>query len=93
MKSAVANNHHWEVFNEAIPSTKKLPPNQDLPAELYSLLKDTTDYAWYITSFELSPEDLPRKNGASPILRIMSLGHSLLAFVNGEYIGTLAYTF
>ncbi|KAJ1390461.1 hypothetical protein SESBI_37471 [Sesbania bispinosa] len=49
VKSGVANNHKWEVFNEAIPSTKKRPTNQWIPAELYSLIKDKTDYAWYTT--------------------------------------------
>ncbi|KAJ1385593.1 hypothetical protein SESBI_41556 [Sesbania bispinosa] len=49
VKSGVANNHKWEVFNEEILSTKKLPTNQLILAELYSLLKDKTDYAWYTT--------------------------------------------
>lgn len=49
MRSAVANNHKWEVFYEAIPSSKKLQTNEKTPAELYKLLKDTTDYAWYTT--------------------------------------------
>ncbi|CAL0318934.1 unnamed protein product [Lupinus luteus] len=83
-RSTLANNHKWEVFSETIPS---LPVTQKLPAELYSLLKDTTDYAWFSTSFNLGAQDLP-KNGAAPVLRIMSLGHSLLTFVNGEYIGS-----
>ncbi|XP_027357087.1 beta-galactosidase 13-like [Abrus precatorius] len=87
-RSAVANNHQWEVFQEPIPTTKKLPINQKIPAELYSLLKDTTDYAWYTTSFELTQEDMPTKVGALPILRVMSLGHSLIAYVNGDYVGT-----
>ena len=88
VRSVVANNHKWEVFSESIPSTNKLPPNKTLPAELYHMLKDTTDYGWYTTSFELDPEDLPKKSEVVPVLRIMSLGHSLSAFVNGEYIGT-----
>ncbi|GAU33634.1 hypothetical protein TSUD_310420 [Trifolium subterraneum] len=88
VRSAVANNFKWEVFSESIPSTNELKSNQKFPAELYILLKDTTDYGWYTTSFELGPEDLPKKSGASPVLRIMSLGHSLSAFVNGQYIGT-----
>ncbi|XP_045803623.1 beta-galactosidase 13-like [Trifolium pratense] len=88
VRSAVANNLKWEVFSEPIPSTNKLPSNQKFPAELYVLLKDTTDYGWYTTSFELDPEDLPKKSGAAPVLRIMSLGHTLSAFVNGQYIGT-----
>lgn len=36
---------------------------------------------------ELGPEDIPKKSDVAPVLRILSLGHSLQAFVNGEYIG------
>lgn len=49
VKSAVANNLKWELFLEAIPSSKKLESNQKIPLELYTLLKDTTDYGWYTT--------------------------------------------
>jgi len=35
----------------------------------------------------LSPEQLPIKPGVLPVLRIMSLGHSMVAFVNGELVG------
>ncbi|XP_027355010.1 beta-galactosidase 13-like [Abrus precatorius] len=89
-KSKTANNHKWEVFNEPVPTTKqtKFDSKVKVPAELYSLLKDTTDYGWYTTSVELGPEDLSRKTDVSPVLRIMSLGHSLLAFVNGEFVGS-----
>ncbi|KAK7283549.1 hypothetical protein RIF29_13131 [Crotalaria pallida] len=87
-KSSHANNHKWEVFTESIPSPKQLPAKQKIPQELYGLLRDNSDYAWYTTSFKLSPEDLPKKSGATPVLRIMSLGHSLLAFVNGKYVGS-----
>ncbi|KAK4284853.1 hypothetical protein QN277_001631 [Acacia crassicarpa] len=87
-RSQIANSNKWEVFTEAIPTTQDVPVNQDFPQELYGLLKDTTDYAWYTTSIVLSPEDMPRKKGVSPVLRIISLGHSLVAFVNGEYLGT-----
>ncbi|PNY14323.1 beta-galactosidase 13-like protein [Trifolium pratense] len=87
-KSKTANNFKWEVFHEPIPTAAELPAKQKLPAELYSLLKDTTDYGWYTTSVELGPEDLPKKNDVSPVLRILSLGHSLLAFVNGQFIGS-----
>ncbi|KAL5129884.1 Beta-galactosidase 13 [Glycine soja] len=87
-RSMAANNHKWEVYSENIPTTKQIPTNEKIPTELYSLLKDTSDYAWYTTSVELGPEDLPKKNDISPVLRIMSLGHSLVAFVNGEFIGS-----
>ncbi|TKY67659.1 Beta-galactosidase 14 [Spatholobus suberectus] len=86
--SKEANNNKWEVFSETVPTTKQIPPNNKIPRELYSFLKDASDYAWYTTSVELGPEDLPMKKEISPVLRIMSLGHSLLAFVNGEFIGS-----
>lgn len=44
-----ANNHKWEVYSENIPTTKQIPTNEKIPTELYSLLKDTSDYAWYTT--------------------------------------------
>ncbi|KAG4973722.1 hypothetical protein JHK87_030543 [Glycine soja] len=87
-RSMAANDHKWEVYSETIPTTKQIPTHEKNPIELYSLLKDTSDYAWYTTSVELRPEDLPKKNDIPTILRIMSLGHSLLAFVNGEFIGS-----
>ncbi|KAF7810783.1 beta-galactosidase 13-like [Senna tora] len=86
-RSQTANNNKWEVFTETIPTTKEVPVNQKVPQELFNLLKDTTDYGWYTTSFVLSPEDLPRKEDAAPILRVTSFGHSMLAFVNGEFVG------
>ncbi|KAK7310538.1 hypothetical protein RJT34_08104 [Clitoria ternatea] len=88
VRSAVANNHQWEVYSEAIPTIKKLPVVNTKPLELYTFLKDTTDYAWYTTSFELTPEDFSRSGNAGPMLFIDSLGHSLLAFINGDYIGS-----
>ncbi|KAK4754793.1 hypothetical protein SAY87_008550 [Trapa incisa] len=36
-------------------------------------------------SLRLGSSDLPFKKAARPILRVASLGHALLAFVNGEY--------
>jgi len=34
------------VFNESIPVAKDVPVSLIVPNELYSLLKDTIDYAW-----------------------------------------------
>ncbi|BBG92358.1 hypothetical protein Prudu_000076 [Prunus dulcis] len=58
--------------------------NNPTPLELYTLLKDTSDYAWYTTSLALNQQDLPRKASIQPVLRIASLGHALHLFVNGE---------
>ncbi|KAK4847959.1 hypothetical protein QYF36_007584 [Acer negundo] len=58
------------------------------PLELFSLNKDTTDYAWYSTSVELGWLYLPFKQNIKPVLVVTSLGHALVGFVNGKYIGT-----
>lgn len=48
-KSKVASNLKWEMSSEPIPTADHLPVDSKIPKELYSLLKDTTDYAWYTT--------------------------------------------
>lgn len=77
----------WEFFPESIPSMDQLSLQSKAPLELYSLTKDTSDYAWYRTSIHFDNRDLPMKAGVLPVLQVLSLGHALLAFVNGEYIG------
>ncbi|KAL5561196.1 hypothetical protein UlMin_030943 [Ulmus minor] len=83
-----AHNLKWKMSAEPIPDVQQVPVNSRTPLELYSLLKDTTDYAWFTTSIKLGQRDLPFRPDILPVLRIQSLGHALLAFVNGEYIGT-----
>ncbi|KAI9182155.1 hypothetical protein LWI28_022624 [Acer negundo] len=56
----------WETYKEVQPTFDKLQLKSRIPLELFSLNKDTTDYAWYSTS----------------------LGHALVGFVNGKYVGT-----
>ncbi|XP_056164652.1 beta-galactosidase 13-like [Syzygium oleosum] len=87
-RSKVIDNLKWEMSQEAIPDTAKVPVDSKVPAEHYGLTKDTTDYAWFTTSIEVSPRDLPMRKDIVPVLRVASLGHAVLAFVNGEYIGT-----
>ncbi|XP_024017347.1 beta-galactosidase 11 [Morus notabilis] len=88
VRSKVASTLKWKMSPEQIPSVHQVPVNNRIPHELYSLLKDTTDYAWYTTSIDLSQRDLPMRPDILPVLRISSLGHALHAFVNGEYVGS-----
>jgi len=48
-KTKNSNNLKWEVFTESIPNAKDIPVVLNVPTELYSLLRDVTDYAWYTT--------------------------------------------
>ncbi|XP_052184799.1 beta-galactosidase 13-like [Diospyros lotus] len=77
----------WEMFQESVPDRSQLDINFMQPLELYNLTKDTSDYAWYITSITFDRRDLPFRSDILPVIQVASLGHALIAFVNGEYIG------
>ncbi|KAE9447372.1 hypothetical protein C3L33_20719, partial [Rhododendron williamsianum] len=77
----------WVVSQESIPNINELPIKNKIPLELYSLTKDTSDYAWYSTSITFDRLDLPMRSDILPVLQIANLGHAMVAFVNGEYIG------
>ncbi|KAJ8766980.1 hypothetical protein K2173_012488 [Erythroxylum novogranatense] len=87
VRSENANkNLQWEMWSETIPS--QLPVTSKTPLELYSLTKDQTDYAWYTTTIVINSRDLSLRKDILPVLRVASLGHSMLAFVNGVLIGS-----
>ncbi|XP_062002238.1 beta-galactosidase 13-like [Rosa rugosa] len=88
VRSKVANNLKWKKSQEPIPSIVQVPINSKTPLELYNLLKDVSDYAWYTTTLRLSRRDLPMKATIKPVLRIANLGHAMLVFVNGKYVGS-----
>ncbi|KAL2937117.1 Beta-galactosidase 14 [Bienertia sinuspersici] len=77
-------NLKWEKTQETLPSKGFFSRE---PREQYSVTKDMSDYLWYRTSIELDSSDLPFKKSLRPVLQVLSLGHSLMAFVNGEYVG------
>ncbi|KAK4345455.1 hypothetical protein RND71_035631 [Anisodus tanguticus] len=85
--SKKAKNLKWEMYQEKVPTINDLSLKNRQPLELYSLTKDTSDYAWYSTSLTFDRHDLPMRPDILPVLQIASMGHALSAFVNGEYIG------
>ncbi|XP_057783214.1 beta-galactosidase 13-like [Salvia miltiorrhiza] len=85
--SETAKLSKWEMFRESIPTTDNLEVKSVSPRELYSLTRDTSDYAWFSTSIYIDGRDLPMRHDDLPVLEVASLGHALLAFVNGQYVG------
>ncbi|CAA6663225.1 unnamed protein product [Spirodela intermedia] len=80
--------HGWKMYQEAVPTFSRTSIRANGPMELMNLTKDTTDYLWYSTSFNLEKDDLPRRQDIRPVVQISSLGHALHAFVNDVYIGS-----
>ncbi|KAL9238396.1 hypothetical protein vseg_012824 [Gypsophila vaccaria] len=87
VKSEKANKGlKWEKISESQPTKGKIFSN--IPLEQYSTTEDTSDYLWYKTSVELDSVDLPFRKSFQPVLQLRSLGDAMLAFVNGELVGT-----
>ncbi|XP_057749811.1 beta-galactosidase-like [Arachis stenosperma] len=79
----------WLSFNEVPESSG---PNDRLTAnsllEQVYVTKDSSDYLWYMTDVNISPNEGFLRNGQSPVLTAMSAGHVLHVFINGQLSGT-----
>lgn len=48
---------------------------------------DSSDYLWYMTDVNIDPDEAFTKSGESPFLTVMSAGHALHVFINGQLSG------
>ncbi|XP_047327382.1 beta-galactosidase 13-like [Impatiens glandulifera] len=87
--SAKGNKFEWTMSKESIPDMSQMPIKNRVPLEQYVTAKDTTDYMWYSTSISFDAQDLSMRDDIIPVLQVANLGHAMVAFVNGEYIGFL----
>ncbi|KAJ6906384.1 beta-galactosidase 13-like [Populus alba x Populus x berolinensis] len=90
VKSRKKNKLEWNMYSETIPA--QLQVDSSLPKELYNLTKDKTDYVWYTTTINVDRRDMNERKRINPVLRVASLGHAMVAFVNGEFIGNSSWT-
>ncbi|XP_031475642.2 beta-galactosidase 11-like [Nymphaea colorata] len=83
-----SKNKQWEMFQEDIPEIEEVSITSTTFLEHLNMTKDTTDYMWHTTYFDVGYNDLPTRSDIRPVLQIASLGHALHAFINDRYIGT-----
>ncbi|XP_047307639.1 beta-galactosidase-like [Impatiens glandulifera] len=57
--------------------------------EQINLTRDSSDYLWYLTNVNISPDEGFLKNKQNPQLTIMSAGHAIHVFINGKVSGTV----
>ncbi|CAN6485277.1 unnamed protein product [Victoria cruziana] len=81
-------NNKWEMSPEDIPEIEEVSITSNTFLEHLNMTKDTTDYMWHTTYFDVGYNDLPTRGDIRPVLQIASLGHALHAFINDQYIGT-----
>nr|ACC78255.1 beta-galactosidase [Carica papaya] len=87
---AVNSAFSWQSYNEETPSANyDAVFTKDGLWEQISVTRDATDYLWYMTDVTIGPDEAFLKNGQDPILTVMSAGHALHVFVNGQLSGTV----
>uniref|UniRef100_A0A5B7BY93 Beta-galactosidase n=1 Tax=Davidia involucrata TaxID=16924 RepID=A0A5B7BY93_DAVIN len=57
--------------------------------EQLNVTRDASDYLWYLTNVDIKPDEGFLKNGQYPVLTVMSAGHALHVFINGQLSGTV----
>lgn len=79
----------WEAYGEDIYS---LEDSSSLTAvgllEQMNITRDSSDYLWYMTSFDINPSESFLQNRRQLTLAVHSRGHALHVFVNGVLSGS-----
>ncbi|KAF6152219.1 hypothetical protein GIB67_005873 [Kingdonia uniflora] len=78
----------WQSYNEEAATY-----NDDLNTvigllEQINTTRDATDYLWYSTDVNVDPDEEFLKNGQYPVFTVLSAGHALHVFLNGQLSGT-----
>ncbi|CAL9104787.1 unnamed protein product [Musa textilis] len=79
----------WKSFSEDTHSLRDKSFSKDGLVEQISMTWDRTDYLWYTTYVDIDSKEQFLKNGRYPFLTVMSAGHSMHVFINGERTGTV----
>ncbi|KAL2327179.1 hypothetical protein Fmac_020606 [Flemingia macrophylla] len=86
----VNNAFDWQSYNEEPASSSQNDPiAADALWEQVNVTRDSSDYLWYMTDVNIDANEGFIKNGKSPVLTVMSAGHVLHVFINGQHSGTV----
>ncbi|KAK6151941.1 hypothetical protein DH2020_014576 [Rehmannia glutinosa] len=80
----------WQSYNEETPAAD----DRDTLAmqglwEQVNVTRDNSDYLWYLTQVNIASDEGFLKTGKWPQLTVMSAGHALHVFINGQLSGTV----
>ncbi|OMO66280.1 hypothetical protein COLO4_30655 [Corchorus olitorius] len=82
------------VYNTARAYNEETASDVDSSFTMVGLLeqinttRDASDYLWYTTDVKIDPREGFLRNGKSPVLTVLSAGHALHVFVNGQLSGS-----
>ncbi|TYI59902.1 hypothetical protein E1A91_D10G068300v1 [Gossypium mustelinum] len=78
----------WQAYNEETASVTDSSFTMVGLLEQINTTRDATDYLWYTTDVKIDPHEGFLRNGKSPVLTVLSAGHALHVFVNGQLSGS-----
>ncbi|KAJ9179321.1 hypothetical protein P3X46_011126 [Hevea brasiliensis] len=78
----------WQAYSEATNSEGDNTFTMVGLLEQINTTRDASDYLWYMTDVNIDPSEGFLKSGKYPVLNVLSAGHALHIFVNGQLSGT-----
>ncbi|KAL7162616.1 hypothetical protein ACSBR2_042993 [Camellia fascicularis] len=78
----------WQSFNEEPASYNDNSFTTSGLLEQINTTRDMSDYLWYLTDVKIDPYEGFLKSGNYPVLTVLSAGHALHVFINGQLSGT-----
>ncbi|XP_064993790.1 beta-galactosidase-like [Musa acuminata AAA Group] len=89
VKMSPVGKFSWTSFSEETNSLDDNSFTKNGLVEQISMTWDRTDYLWYTTSIDIDRNENFLKNGQNPVLTVMSAGHAMHVFINGQKAGTV----
>ncbi|CAO2840182.1 unnamed protein product [Amaranthus hypochondriacus] len=77
----------WQSYNEETASTDDSAFSVVGLLEQVNTTRDRTDYLWYMTDVKIDPNEGFLRGGKRPVLNVMSAGHALHVYINGQLAG------
>ena len=90
MKMTWVGKFSWLSYNEDVNSLDDNSFTVVGLLEQVNVTRDKTDYLWYTTYVNIAEDEKFLHNGQYPRLTVMSAGHSLHVFINGQLAGTVS---
>ncbi|MQL69305.1 hypothetical protein Taro_001585 [Colocasia esculenta] len=89
VKMSWVGGFNWKSYNEETNSYNDRSFTAVGLLEQLNMTWDKTDYLWYTTYVNIDQNEQFLKTGNYPTLTVMSAGHSLHVFINGQLSGTV----
>ncbi|XP_059641301.1 beta-galactosidase-like [Cornus florida] len=89
MKMTPVTQFSWLSYNEETASYDDTSFTTVGLLEQINTTRDVTDYLWYMTDVKIDGDEGFLRSGYYPVLTVLSAGHALHVFINGQLSGTV----